>query len=273
MKEELLPSSRVLKYGVGTPCTSNAAYVATSATISGDVSLGNNTSIGYGAVLRADLAGIKIGDQSHIKDNVVIHVDYSLPTVIGNNTVIDNGAIIHACTIDDNCLIGEGVTVLDGAHICEGAAIVPGSVVTPRKTVGMGEVWAGIPARKVRDLTAAEKAEIQQLCVSLSETAQKHATETNKSYEDLLVDAADAEDKRIRDITYAYNPNPNTVHPERRGLIYDRLPPEFDDEDDTPAVVPRPDARELQDLTYDVVSVDEEEFAKLPHLPDHELKH
>ena len=83
--------------------------------------------------------------------------------------MIDNGAIIHACTIDDNCLIGEGVTVLDGAHICEGAAIVPGSVVTPRKSVGMGEVWAGIPARKVRDLTAAEKAEIQQLCVSLSE--------------------------------------------------------------------------------------------------------
>ena len=147
----------------------------------------------------------------------------------------------------------------------------------------MGEVWAGIPARKVRDLTAAEKTEIQQLCVSLSEvlaectldmqTAQKHATETSKSYEDLLVDAADAEDKRIRDITYAYNPNPNSVHPERRGLIYDRLPPEFDDEENAPAVVPRPDARELQDLSYDVVSVDEEEFAKLPHLPDHELKH
>ena len=88
----------------------------------------------------ADLAGIQVGEQSHIKDNVAIHVDYNLPTVIGNNVVIDNGSIIHACTIDDNCLIGEGVTVLDGAHICEGAAIAPGSVVTPRKTVGSGEV-------------------------------------------------------------------------------------------------------------------------------------
>ena len=88
----------------------------------------------------------------------------------------------------------------------------------------------------------------------------------------MLVDAADAEDYRIRDITNPYNPNPNTVHPERRGLIYDRLPPEMDDHDDTPAVVPRPDARELQDLSYDVVAADEEDFAKLPHLPDHELK-
>ena len=186
---------------------------------------------------------------------------------------VDNGAIIHACTIDDNCLIGEGVVVLDGAHICEGAAIAPGSVVTPRKTIGSGEMWSGVPARKVRDLTEKEKQEIKEMCDAVSKSAKMHFTETSKSYEDLLVDAADAEDKRIRDITYAYNPNPNTVHPERRGLIYDRLPPEFDDQDDTPAVVPRPDARELQDLTYDVVSVDEEEFAKLPHLPDHELKH
>ena len=88
----------------------------------------------------ADLAGIQVGEKSHIKDNVAVHVDYNLPTVIGNNVVIDNGSIIHACTIDDNCLIGEGVTVLDGVHICEGAAIAPGSVVTPRKTVGSGEV-------------------------------------------------------------------------------------------------------------------------------------
>ena len=61
------------------------------------------------------------------------------------------------------------MTVLDGVHICAGAAIAPGSVVTPRKTVGMGEVWAGIPARKVRDLSAAEKAEIMQMCNSLAE--------------------------------------------------------------------------------------------------------
>ena len=87
-----------------------------------------------------------------------------------------------------------------------------------------------------------------------------------------MVDAADVEDNRIRDINNSYNPNPNSVNPERRGLIYDRMPPEFDDDDDTPAVVPRPDARQLQDMTYDVAKTDEEDFAKLPHLPDHELK-
>ena len=164
------------------------------------------------------------------------------------------------------------MTVLDGAHICEGAAIAPGSVVTPRKTVGSGEVWAGVPVRKIRDLTAEERKEIQQMCEDALKSAFNHFTETSKNYEQVMIDAADAEDRRIRDITNPYNPNPNTVHPERRGLIYDRLPPEMDDHDDTPAVVPRPDARELQDLSYDVVAADEEDFAKLPHLPDHELK-
>ena len=72
-----------------------------------------------------------------------------------------------------------------------------------------------------------------------------------------MVDAADAEDKRTRDITYAYNPNPNTVNSHRRGLIYDRLPPEFDDEDDTPEVVFRPNSHELRDLSFDVVAQDE----------------
>ena len=83
--------------------------------------------------------------------------------------MIGTDSIIHACTIDDNCLIGEGVTVLDKSHICEGAAIAPGSVVTPRKTVGAGELWSGIPARKVRDLTAAEKEEIKTMCAALKE--------------------------------------------------------------------------------------------------------
>ena len=164
------------------------------------------------------------------------------------------------------------MTVLDGAHICEGAAIAPGSVVTPRKTVGSGEVWAGVPARKIRDLTVEEKKEIQRMCEDALKSALSHFTETSKGYEQVMIDAADAEDRRMRDITNPYNPNPNTVHPERRGLIYDRLPPEMDEPDDTPAVVPRPDARELQDLSYDVVATDEEDFAKLPHLPDHELK-
>lgn len=99
-----------------------------------------------------------------------------------------------------------------------------------------------------------------------------HCIETSKDYEQLIIDAADAEEERIRDINYSYNPNPNSVNPHRRGLIYDRLPPEFNDPEEAPAVVPRKDAHELSDLDYDVVAVDEEDYAKLPHLPDHELK-
>ena len=100
----------------------------------------------------------------------------------------------------------------------------------------------------------------------------KHAEETSKDYEQLMVDVADAEDQATRDLTNAFNTNPNGVNPQRRGLIYDRLPPEFDDPEEAPAVVYRPDARKLSDLSYDVVQTDEEDFANLPHLPDHELK-
>ena len=95
----VLPSCRVLKYGSASPSVGNAAYIATTATVSGDVSMGCNSSLGYGSTLRgmsrcsldlslADLAGIKIGDNSHLKDNVVVHVDYELPTVIGENVII-----------------------------------------------------------------------------------------------------------------------------------------------------------------------------------------
>ena len=117
------------------------------------------------------MAPIRIGSNTHLRDNVVIHVDSPPkqgPTTIGNNVMIGTDSIIHACTIDDNCLIGEGATVLDFSHICEGAAIAPGSVVTPHKTVGSGELWSGIPARKVRDLTAAEKEEIRAMCDALT---------------------------------------------------------------------------------------------------------
>jgi hypothetical protein len=96
--------------------------------------------------------------------------------------------------------------------------------------------------------------------------------ETSKDYEQLIVDAATAEDDATRDITNSYNQNPNGVNPHRRGLIYDRLPPEFDDPENAPAVVPRKDAHYLKDMTYDVVATDEEDYANLPHLPDHEMK-
>ena len=137
------------------PALCKASFVAPSAAISGNVTVGENSSVWYGSTLRGlifillclwvvgDVADIEIGSNTHICDNVVVHVDSppnQIHTHIGNNVVIEKGSIIHACDIDDNCLIGEGVTVLDGAHICEGAAIAPGSVVTPRKTVGSGEV-------------------------------------------------------------------------------------------------------------------------------------
>ena len=223
----------------------------------------------------ADVAPIRIGSNTHLCDNVVVHVDSppnQLPAIIGSNCVIGSNCIVHACTIEDNCLIGEGSTVLDGAHICKGAAVAPGSVVTPRKTVPAGELWSGVPARELRDLTSAEQEEILSMCAAYAAKAAEHCDETSKSCEQLMVDVADAEDKAIRDLTNAYNANPNGVNPHRRGLIYDRLPPEFDDPEEAPAVVHRPDAHELRDLSYDVVETDEQDFANLPHLPDHELK-
>ncbi len=140
-------------------------YVAENATIVGDVSFGASCSIWFNAVVRGDVHYIKVGDKVNIQDGAVIHCTYQKhPTVIGNNVSIGHNAIVHGCTIEDNVLIGMGAIVMDNCVIKSNSIIAAGSVVTQNTVVESGVIYAGVPAKKVKDINASDFAgEIERI--------------------------------------------------------------------------------------------------------------
>lgn len=128
-------------------------FLAETATIIGNVEMGNDCSIWYGAVLRGDVHAIKLGNNVNVQDNATVHATYlKSPTTIGNNVSIAHNAVVHGCTIHDNVLIGMNAVVLDDAIIESNSIIAAGSVVTKGTCVESGTVYAGIPAKKVKDI-------------------------------------------------------------------------------------------------------------------------
>lgn len=129
-------------------------FIAENATIIGDVTFGKNCSIWYNAVLRGDVHYIKIGNKVNIQDNAVIHCTYQKhPTNIGNNVSIGHSAIVHGCTIHDNVLIGMGAIVMDNCVVESNSIIAAGAVVTQNTHVEPGSIYAGIPAKKIKDIS------------------------------------------------------------------------------------------------------------------------
>jgi carbonic anhydrase/acetyltransferase-like protein (isoleucine patch superfamily) len=128
-------------------------YFAENATIVGEVEMGDNCSVWFNAVVRGDVHYIKIGNNTNIQDGAVIHCSYQkAPTNIGNNVSIAHNAIVHGCTIEDNVLIGMGAIVMDHAVIKSGSIIAAGAVVIANTVVDEGSVYAGMPARKVKEV-------------------------------------------------------------------------------------------------------------------------
>jgi carbonic anhydrase/acetyltransferase-like protein (isoleucine patch superfamily) len=140
-------------------------YVAENATIVGDVSFGAECSVWFNAVVRGDVHTIKIGNKVNIQDGAVIHCTYQKhPTLIGNQVSIGHNAIVHGCEIQDNVLIGMGAIVMDGCVIESNTIIAAGSVVTQNTKVESGSIYAGIPAKKVKDIDQSDFAtEIQRI--------------------------------------------------------------------------------------------------------------
>lgn len=136
------------------PQIGKKCFLAENATITGDVVIGDNCSIWYGAVIRGDVNTIRIGNNTNVQDCAVIHATYQKsPTSIGDNVTIAHGAVVHGCTILDNVMIGINAVVLDDAVIKSNTIIAAGSVVTKGTHVESGSVWAGVPARKVKDIS------------------------------------------------------------------------------------------------------------------------
>ena len=136
-----------------TPKIPDDCYIAENATIVGDVTFGNNCSIWFNAVIRGDVNFIKIGNKVNIQDGVMVHCTYQKhPTIIGDNVSIGHNAIVHGCIIEKNVLIGMGAIVMDNCVIESNSIIAAGAVVTQNTVVKSGSIWAGVPAKKVKDI-------------------------------------------------------------------------------------------------------------------------
>lgn len=137
-----------------TPQFGENCFLAETATVIGDVVTGNNCTIWYGAVLRGDVHYIRLGHNTNVQDNAVIHATYQKsPTTIGDNVTIAHGAIIHGCTIHDNVMIGMNAVVLDDAVVESNSIVAAGSVVSKGTRVESGSVYGGIPAKKIKDIS------------------------------------------------------------------------------------------------------------------------
>ena len=141
-----------------TPRLGNSVYIARTAVVLGDVTLGDHSSVWYGAVLRGDINRIEVGHHSNVQDNAVLHLADDFPCIVGNWVTIGHSATVHACTVGDECLIGMGAIVLDGAVIGAQSLIAAGALITPGTVIPPGSMVVGAPGRVKRPLTDTERA-------------------------------------------------------------------------------------------------------------------
>ena len=153
---EELNMGTVVEYKGKRPVIGERVFLAEGARLIGDVTIGNDSSVFYNAVLRADLASIVVGERTNIQDNVTVHLSLDEGVVIGNEVTVGHNAVLHACTIDDNVLIGMGAIVMDGAHIKKNCIVGAGAIVTQGKEFPEGSLILGSPAHVVRERTEDE---------------------------------------------------------------------------------------------------------------------
>ena len=169
---------RILSLPDAVPQISTDAVVLDGATVVGAVELAADVGVWYGAVLRADVAGVTVGAGTNVQDTAVLHADPGFPAVVGARVTIGHGAVVHGATVGDDCLIGMRATVLNGAVIEPGCLVAAGTVVPPGTVIPAGSLVAGVPGRVRRPVTEQETATIAaswQLYVSL---ARRHRDET-----------------------------------------------------------------------------------------------
>lgn len=157
-------------------------FISPTASVIGNVRIGSKTSVWYGAIIRGDVNSITIGEQCSIGDRAMLHcsgISENKPTLIGNKVIIGAGAIVHGCTLEDECMIGYGAQILDGAKVSKYSIVAPGSVLRQEKVVASGQLWGGIPAAFIRDLTVQEKNSISITAAENRKWAEKYSKETN----------------------------------------------------------------------------------------------
>ncbi|MEM9233051.1 MAG: gamma carbonic anhydrase family protein [Pseudomonadota bacterium] len=156
----MTPSPLILPFEGQTPQIHDSAFVAPGAVIIGNVTIGPEASVWYGCVLRGDMNAIKVGARSNVQDGTIIHVDGpdhgGTPTLIGDDCLIGHRCMLHGCTVEDEGFVGMGATMLDRSVVSSGGFLAAGAFLGPSKIVPKGEMWGGLPARKLRDLKGLE---------------------------------------------------------------------------------------------------------------------
>ena len=168
--------SLVLPFRDLRPRIAPEAWVAPNAVVIGNTEIAPHANVWFGCVLRGDIAPIRVGEYANIQDGTVVHVSSKLRegTRIGAHVTIGHMCLIHACTLEDRSFVGMKACVMDGAVVETGAWVAAGAVVTPGKRVPKGQLWAGTPARHLRDLTEEEKLYIEHLPRQYARLAQEY---------------------------------------------------------------------------------------------------
>jgi gamma-carbonic anhydrase len=158
-----MDGAQVIEFLGKRPRIDSSAFVAPGARLIGDVEIGPDASIWYNCVLRGDVNSIRIGARTNVQDGSVIHVDSPKPghepghpTLIGEEVLIGHLAMVHGCILHDRAFVGLGAIVMDGCAIESDAMLAAGAMLTPGRTIPSGQLWAGRPAKYVRDLSPAE---------------------------------------------------------------------------------------------------------------------
>lgn len=142
----------IIAYGGKEPKIGENVFIAPTAVVIGDVIIKDNASIWFNTVIRGDMAGIVIGENTNIQDNCTVHTDIGIPAVIGNNVTVGHNAVVHGCIVEDDCLIGINAVILNKAHVKRGSVVAAASVVKQGQSIGPFQLVAGAPATVKKDL-------------------------------------------------------------------------------------------------------------------------
>ena len=178
---ELNESGNLLPHGDTFPQVADSAWVAPGAYVIGDVHVGEESSVWYGAVLRGDTEPIRIGARTNVQYGCVLHADPGYPAVVGEGCVVGHKAILHGCQIDDGCLVGMNATVLNGAKIGEGSIVAAGALVPENKEFPPHSLIVGVPAKRGKDVSDEQTADIARGVRTYVERAASHRQSLQRS--------------------------------------------------------------------------------------------
>lgn len=197
--DRLVPSLRAKGFRGNSPQVGQLNFLAPNSAVIGQISLGEQSSVWYGATLRGDINEINIGRNSVLQDLVTLSPRKQRGIKVGDNVYIGPNAVLESCTIENNAFIGMGASVRSGATVESYAVIAAGAVVPEGTTIPSYQIWAGNPARYLRDITNEEKEVLEEFHDEMQSLAKVHAEENEKSFRQILNDQDDREEEQSFD--------------------------------------------------------------------------